>query len=214
MLKKIEKHYERTPTLRHLAAASVLKLVLKIALMVTPTVALAFAASGRANEVDPSTTNNQQPTTNNQQPTTNKVKAGLEVAKIKGTAKKTFLHLALQPTEEDQEPPASACKFTDKPSITVISPIEGEVIRSNSGVLDIAIEVYVNPAIITATESLKLKIFLDCKLVASGGGSTFRLPNADRGEHGISERLHQGEREIGQSPQITFTLLRRSIIRR
>ena len=69
MLKKIEKHYERTPTLRHLAAASVLKLVLKIALMVTPTVALAFAASGRANEVDPPTTNNQQPT--NQQPTTN-----------------------------------------------------------------------------------------------------------------------------------------------
>ena len=145
MLKKIEKHYERPPTLRHLAAASVLKIVLKIALMVTPTVALAFAASGRANEVDP--------------PTTNKVKAGLEVAKIKGTAKKTFLHLALQPTEEDQEPPASACKFTDKPSITVISPIEGEVIRSNSGVLDIAIEVYVDPAIIIATESLKPKIF-------------------------------------------------------
>lgn len=200
MLKKIEKHYERPPTLRHLAAASVLKIVLKIALMVTPTVALAFAASGRANEVDP--------------PTTNKVKAGLKVAKIKGTAKKTFLHLALQPTEEDQEPPASDCKFTDKPSITVISPIEGEVIRSNSGVLDIAIEVYVDPAIITATESLKLKIFLDGKLVASGGGSTFRLPNADRGEHGISATLHQGEREIGQSPQITFTLLRRSIIRR
>jgi len=156
----------------------------------------------------------QQPTTNNQQPTTNKVKAGLEVAKIKGTAKKTFLHLALQPTEEDQEPPASDCKFTDKQSITVISPIEGEVIRSNSGVLDIAIEVYVNPAIITATESLKLKIFLDGKLVASGGGSTFRLPNADRGEQGISATLHQDEREIGQSPQITFTLLRRSIIRR
>ena len=138
----------------------------------------------------------------------------MKVAKIKGTAKKTFLHLALQPTEEDQEPPASDCKFTDKQSITVISPIEGEVIRSNSGVLDIAIKVYVDPAIITATESLQLKIFLDGKLVASGGGSTFRLPNADRGEHGISATLHQGEREIGQSPQITFTLLRRSIIRR
>lgn len=281
--------------MHNLASARAFKVMLKIALMIAPVLALMSAANSKANEVSPQTAIKANA----------KVAVGRQVAQGKGTAKKTILGIEPRPKGDEHDPPASDCRFTDKPSnpeedsvnchvlwtetavkapikvqinvmqiqaaqrfpptansgvvesvtkparkiakskhrngqgmgsstapasksishatphtlakpsISIISPTKGEILRSNSGILDIAIEVYADLSITEATESLERKIFLDGKLVASGLGTTFRLPNVGRGEHWIKATLHHGEgKKIAQSPQITFTLLRHSIIRR
>ncbi len=99
-------------------------------------------------------------------------------------------------------------------AITIIRPANGEVIRSNSGALNVNIHVYVDPPLNERIESLERRIFLDGKLVASGIGSTFQLQAVDRGAHSLKATLHHGQKQIQQSPLFTFTLLRHSSIRR
>jgi len=108
----------------------------------------------------------------------------------------------------------SYCPYT----ITIISPSDGDLIRSNSGALNIIINVKA-PKTEAAASLEKLdgfvhKIFLDGKLVAWGVGSTFQLQALDRGVHSLKATLHRGQEEIQQSPPLTFTLLRHSSIRR
>lgn len=103
-------------------------------------------------------------------------------------------------------------------AITIISPADGDVIRSNSGALNIIINVDAPKtgagASLEKLDGLVHKIFLDGKLVASGIGSTFQLQAVDRGVHSLKATLHRGQEEIQQSPPLTFTLLRHSSIRR
>lgn len=103
-------------------------------------------------------------------------------------------------------------------AITIISPADGDVIRSNSGALNVIINVDAPKtgagASLEKLDGLVHKIFLDGKLVASGIGSTFQLQAVDRGVHSLKATLHRGQEEIQQSPPLTFTLLRHSSIRR
>ena len=103
-------------------------------------------------------------------------------------------------------------------AITIISPADGDVIRSNSGALNVIINVDAPKtgagASLEKLDGLVHKIFLDGKLVASGIGSTFQLQAVDRGVHSLKATLHRGQEEIQQSPPLTFTLLRQSSIRR
>ena len=103
-------------------------------------------------------------------------------------------------------------------AITIISPADGDVIRSNSGALNVIINVDAPKtgagASLEKLDGLVRKIFLDGKLVASGIGSTFQLQAVDRGVHSLKATLHRGQEEIQQSPPLTFTLLRHSSIRR
>ena len=103
-------------------------------------------------------------------------------------------------------------------AITIISPADGDVIRSNSGALNVIINVDAPKtgagASLEKLDGLVDKIFLDGKLVASGIGSTFQLQAVDRGVHSLKATLHRGQEEIQQSPPLTFTLLRHSSIRR
>ena len=103
-------------------------------------------------------------------------------------------------------------------AITIISPADGDVIRSNSGALNVIINVDAPKtgagASLEKLDGLVHKIFLDGKLVASGIGSTFQLQAVDRGVHSLKATLHRGQEEIQQSPTLTFTLLRHSSIRR
>lgn len=103
-------------------------------------------------------------------------------------------------------------------AITIASPADGDVIRSNSGVLHVIINVEA-PKTETGMSLEKLdrlvrKVFLDGELVASGVGSSFQLQAVDRGVHSLKASLHRGQKEIHQSPPLTFTLLRHSSIRR
>ena len=68
-------------------------------------------------------------------------------------------------------------------SITVVSPTDGGIIRSNSGVLDVTINVYVDPLMNQVAEGLERKVILDCKQVASGIGSQFQLLEVGREAH-------------------------------
>ena len=103
-------------------------------------------------------------------------------------------------------------------AITIISPADGDVIRSNSGALKVIINVDAPKteagASLEKFDGLVHKIFLDGKFVASGEGSTFQLQAVDRGVHSLKATLHRGQEEIQQSPPLTFTLLRHSSIRR
>ena len=103
-------------------------------------------------------------------------------------------------------------------AITIISPADGDVIRSNSGALNVIINVDAPKieagASLEKLDGLVHKIFLDGKFVASGEGSTFQLQAVDRGVHSLKATLHRGQEEIQQSPPLTFTLLRHSSIRR
>ena len=103
-------------------------------------------------------------------------------------------------------------------AITIISPADGDVIRSNSGALKVIINVDAPKieagASLEKLDGLVHKIFLDGKFVASGEGSTFQLQAVDRGVHSLKATLHRGQEEIQQSPPLTFTLLRQSSIRR
>ena len=103
-------------------------------------------------------------------------------------------------------------------AITIISPVDGDVIRSNSGALKVIINVDAPKieagASLEKLDGLVHKIFLDGKFVASGEGSTFQLQAVDRGVHSLKATLHRGQEEIQQSPPLTFTLLRHSSIRR
>ena len=103
-------------------------------------------------------------------------------------------------------------------AIIIISPADGDVIRSNSGALNVIINVDAPKtgagASLEKLDGLVHKIFLDGKLVASGIGSTFQLQAVDRGVHSLKATLHRGQEEIQQSPPLTFTLLRHSSIRR
>ena len=103
-------------------------------------------------------------------------------------------------------------------AITIISPADGDVIRSNSGALKVIINVDAPKtgagASLEKLDGLVHKIFLDGKFVASGEGSTFQLQAVDRGVHSLKATLHRGQEEIQQSPPLTFTLLRHSSIRR
>ena len=103
-------------------------------------------------------------------------------------------------------------------AITIISPADGDVIRSNSGALNVIINVDAPKtgagASLEKLDGLVHKIFLDGKLVASGSGSTFQLQAVDRGVPSLKATLHRGQEEIQQSPPLTFTLLRHSSIRR
>jgi len=103
-------------------------------------------------------------------------------------------------------------------AITIISPADGDVIRSNSGALNVIINVDAPKieagASLEKLDGLVHKIFLDGKFVASGEGSTFQLQAVDRGVHSLKATLHRGQEEIQQSPPLTFTLLRQSSIRR
>ena len=111
----------------------------------------------------------------------------------------------------------SACSYCPY-TITIISPSDGDLIRSNSGALNIIINVKAPKTEAAASleklDGLVHKIFLDGKLVASGIGSTFQLQAVDRGVHSLKATLHRGQEEIQQSPPLTFTLLRHSSIRR
>ena len=103
-------------------------------------------------------------------------------------------------------------------AITIISPADGDVIRSNSGALKVIINVDAPKieagASLEKLDGLVHKLFLDGKFVASGEGSTFQLQAVDRGVHSLKATLHRGQEEIQQSPPLTFTLLRHSSIRR
>ena len=103
-------------------------------------------------------------------------------------------------------------------AITIISPVDGDVIRSNSGALKVIINVDAPKieagASLEKLDGLVHKLFLDGKFVASGEGSTFQLQAVDRGVHSLKATLHRGQEEIQQSPPLTFTLLRHSSIRR
>ncbi|MDB2594716.1 hypothetical protein N9Y23_00155 [Pseudomonadales bacterium] len=103
-------------------------------------------------------------------------------------------------------------------AITIISPADGDVIRSNSGALKVIINVDAPKteagASLEKFDGLVHKILLDGKFVASGEGSTFQLQAVDRGVHSLKATLHRGQEEIQQSPPLTFTLLRHSSIRR
>ena len=103
-------------------------------------------------------------------------------------------------------------------AITIISPADGDVIRSNSGALKVIINVDAPKteagASLEKFDGLVHKIFLDGKFVASGEGSTFQLQAVDRGVHSLKATLHRGQVEIQQSPPLTFTLLRQTSIRR
>ena len=81
-------------------------------------------------------------------------------------------------------------------SITIFSPTDGEIIRSNSSVLDVIINVYVDPLMNQATEGLERKVILDGKQVASGIGSTFQLLEVGRGAHSLVVAPHRGQEQI------------------
>ena len=55
-------------------------------------------------------------------------------------------------------------------SITIVSPTDGGIIRSNSDVLDATINVYVDPLMNQVSKGLERKVILDGKQVASGIG--------------------------------------------
>ena len=80
-------------------------------------------------------------------------------------------------------------------AITIISPADGDVIRSNSGALNVIINVDAPKtgagASLEKLDGLVHKIFLDGKLVASGIGSTFQLQAVDRGVHSLKATLHR-----------------------
>ena len=55
-------------------------------------------------------------------------------------------------------------------SITIVSPTDGRIIRNNSDVLDVTINVYVDPLMNQVAEGIERKVILDGKQVASGIG--------------------------------------------
>ena len=113
-----------------------------------------------------------------------------------------------------KEPVRSHYPYT----ITIVSPADGDVIRSNSGAVHIIVNVEAPKteagASLEKLDGLVRKVFLDSELVASGVGSSFQLQAVDRGVHSLKASLHRDQEEIHQSPPVTFTLLRHSSIRR
>ena len=97
-------------------------------------------------------------------------------------------------------------------SLTIVSPTDGGIIRSNSDVLDVTINVYVEPLMNQVAEGLERKVILDGKQVASGIGSKFQLQTVDRGALSLVVTL-DCRQKIRRSPCLTLTLLRRSSIR-
>jgi hypothetical protein len=95
-------------------------------------------------------------------------------------------------------------------TIAIVHPTVGEVLRSNSGMLNIVIAVHTEPASSQTLQEPLNKIFLDGKLVASGTGTTFQVFEIDRGTHTLVATANNGDQRIQQSQSITFTLLRHS----
>lgn len=102
-------------------------------------------------------------------------------------------------TAHNEAKPLNMVKHKDRlspVSITIFSPTDGEIIRSNSSVLDVIINVYVDPLMNQATEGLERKVILDGKQVASGIGSTFQLLEVGRGAHSLVVAPHRGQEQI------------------
>lgn len=99
-------------------------------------------------------------------------------------------------------------------SLVITSPLEGQVLRSNAGLVEIELRLNSDGA------NLRLEMSLDGKVVASNSlqdsqASTqinFQLQQVSRGTHSLVATLYQQEEQIQQSPPVTFTLLRRSVI--
>jgi hypothetical protein len=98
--------------------------------------------------------------------------------------------------------------------LVITSPLEGQVLRSNAGLVEIELRLKSDGA------NLRLEMSLDGKVVASNPlqdsqASTqinFQLQQVSRGTHSLVATLYQQEEQIQQSPPVTFTLLRRSVI--
>ena len=88
--------------------------MLKIALMIAPVLVLLFAANSKANEVGPQTVIKANAKVAVGRQVGGEI--GRQVARGKGTAKKTFLGIEPRPKGDEHDPPASDCRFTDKPS--------------------------------------------------------------------------------------------------
>ena len=106
---------------------------------------------------------------------------------------------AINNTAHNDTKPLNMGKHKDRlfpVSVTIVSPNDGEIIRSNSGVFDVIINVYVDPLMNQATEGLERKVILDGTQVASGIGPTFQLLEVGRGAHSLVVAPHRGQEQI------------------
>ena len=98
--------------------------------------------------------------------------------------------------------------FQGYDSIDIVSPEGGGAIRSNSGSLSVNINV--QPAL---QQGHTIVLYMDGSEARRGRSSAFQFANVDRGEHTLTAAIETdaGE-ELARSDNVTFTLLRRSLL--
>ena len=106
-------------------------------------------------------------------------------------------------------PPATTSTSSVMPSIghqqiSFSNLPEGNAFRANDG--NITLRVEVSPAL---TAHQQLRLLVDGQAVAETSGSSFTLPNLDRGEHQIQLQLLSGGQVVTSSVPETIYILRR-----
>ncbi len=114
-----------------------------------------------------------------------------------------------QVTEEENriEKPDSGSKTPPPLSIKIISPTNGETIRSNSGALSVKIEL--NRALL---DHEKLQLFMDNKPVgALSTKKVWEIENLERGAHSFSIQLVVSGKVIASTSLVTVYLHQASV---
>lgn len=93
-------------------------------------------------------------------------------------------------------------------SFTLTQPEDNEAIRKNSG--DILVESRVEPGLYPGDV---IRVYLDGKSVAEKAGTSFDLPNVDRGTHTLEARIYDDRGQaLAASQPVRFTVIRNSLL--
>lgn len=117
--------------------------------------------------------------------------------------KSNSVHVTSQPAQNQK---SKVITYTD---LKVTSPVNDEVIRENSGNVNIIVELQPNLMV-----GHSLTLYLDSKEYTNSTSSSFSLTNLDRGTHQLRVAVRDADGKILlSSTSITFHLQRASVMR-